>query len=168
MTARSLLNSLLGYKASADDELLTALQALDLDPTCEAQHSAVRVLDHAHRVDRIFAANLQRRPHGYEENWTRRSPPLDVLSSAIRDTDRWYLEYAAGLGDAELEEVIEFVFTDGRRGRMSREEMLAHVITHGGYHRGEIGRLLPQIEGTAMRDVFTGYLHRTDPQRRQA
>ena len=64
MTARSLRNSLLGYKASADDELLTALQALDVDPTCEAQHSAVRVLDHAHRVARIFAANLQRRPHG--------------------------------------------------------------------------------------------------------
>ena len=49
---------------------------------------------------------------------------------------------------------------------MSREEMLAHVITHSGYHRGEAGRLLPQIESTAMRDVFAGYLHRADPQRR--
>jgi uncharacterized damage-inducible protein DinB len=50
---------------------------------------------------------------------------------------------------------------------MSREEMLAHVITHSGYHRGEVGRLLPQIESAAMRDVFAGYLHRSDPKRRQ-
>ncbi|WP_247262984.1 MULTISPECIES: DinB family protein [Pseudomonas] len=23
--------------------------------------------------------------------------------------------------------------------KMSREEMLTHVVTHGGYHRGEVG-----------------------------
>ncbi|WP_348524358.1 DinB family protein [Mesorhizobium sp. L2C089B000] len=28
---------------------------------------------------------------------------------------------------------------------MSRQEMLTHVVTHGGYHRGEIGRILMQI-----------------------
>lgn len=168
MTAGSLLNSLFGYKASADDELLTALESLDMDPTAEALASALRVLHHAHRVDCIFAANLQRLPHAYRENWSRESSPLSVLSPAIRAMDRWYLDYAGGLGGAELEEVVEFVFTDGLPGRMSREEMLAHVITHGGYHRGEIGRLLPQIESTAMRDVFTGYLHRTEPQRRKA
>jgi uncharacterized damage-inducible protein DinB len=66
----------------------------------------------------------------------------------------------------ELEETIDFTFTDGGQGRMSREEMLAHVITHSGYHRGEVGRLLPDIENTAMRDVFAGYLHRAEPQRR--
>ncbi|MGO4333570.1 hypothetical protein AB4037_01570 [Labrys sp. KB_33_2] len=49
---------------------------------------------------------------------------------------------------------------------MSREEMLAHVVTHAGYHRGEIGRLLPQIVEAASVDVFAGYLHRSDPDRR--
>lgn len=168
MTAHTLLTALLRYKADSDDALLHALDALDADTASADVVSALRVLHHAHRVDCIFAANLQRQKHAYAESWSREAPPLAALGPAIRDMDRWYLDYAAALDDAALEEIVDFVFTDGQRGRMSREEMLAHVITHGGYHRGEIGRLLPQIESTAMRDVFTGYLHRTEPQRREA
>jgi uncharacterized damage-inducible protein DinB len=65
-----------------------------------------------------------------------------------------------------LDESIDFAFTDGDRGRMTRAEMLAHVITHSGYHRGEIGRLLPETNAVGARDIFTGYLHRSDPSRR--
>lgn len=168
MTAHTLLTALLGYKASADDALLDALETLDPDAASADYQSALRVLHHIHRVDCIFAANLQRQQHAYAESWSREALPLVELSSAIRDMDRWYLDHAAGLDDAALEEVVDFVFTDGQRGRMSREEMLGHVITHGGYHRGEIGRLLPEIESTAMRDVFAGYLHETEPRRREA
>jgi uncharacterized damage-inducible protein DinB len=92
---------------------------------------------------------------------------LAPLSAEIRETDTWYVDYVSRLSAEQLGEDLDFTFTDGGHGRMSREEMLAHVITHGGYHRGEVGRLLPQIEETAMRDVFTGYLHRTEPERRQ-
>lgn len=168
MTAHTLLTALLGYKASADDALLDALEMLDPDAASSDYQSALRVLHHIHRVDCIFAANLQRQKHAYGESWPREAPPLAELSSAIRDMDRWYRDYTAGLDGAALEEVVDFVFTDGQRGRMSREEMLGHVITHGGYHRGEIGRLLPEIESTAMRDVFAGYPHKTEPLRREA
>jgi uncharacterized damage-inducible protein DinB len=167
MTAQTLLNSLFQYKASVDDELLDALSGLGPEAQSHDFRSAVRVLNHAHLVDRIFAANLQRLGHSYTASWSSEAPPLAQLSSDIRDTDRWYVDYTSHVSPEELEEVIDFAFTDGGRGRMSREEMLAHVVTHSGYHRGEVGRLLPQIESTAMRDVFTGYLHRTDPARRQ-
>lgn len=40
---------------------------------------------------------------------------------------------------AELDESISFNFTDGDVGTMTREEMLFHVITHGAYHRGNVG-----------------------------
>ncbi|MBB6222448.1 putative damage-inducible protein DinB [Rhizobium leguminosarum] len=58
MSAKTLLNSLLRYKASVDDELLDALSALGEEARSDAFHSALRVLNHAHLVDRIFAANL--------------------------------------------------------------------------------------------------------------
>lgn len=167
MTAQTLLNSLFQYKASVDDELLDALGELGAEAQSDDFRSAVRVLTHAHLVDRIFAANLQRLDHSYKASWSREAPPLAQLSSDIRATDRWYIDYTSRIGPEEMEEIIGFTFTDGGRGRMSREEMLAHVVTHSGYHRGEVGRLLPQIESTAMRDVFTGYLHRADPARRQ-
>lgn len=166
MTAQTLLSSLFQYKASADEELLDALTSLSRETSSENRHSALRVLNHAHIVDRIFASNLTREPHSYKASWTKQPPALTDLASAIRETDRWYLGYLSQIAREELEEEIDFTFTDGGKGRMSREEMLAHVITHSGYHRGEVGRLLPEIEDTAMRDVFAGYLHRADPQRR--
>lgn len=167
MSAKTLLTSLFRYKAGIDDELLNAWVSLsDATPSANLQ-SALRVLNHAHIVDAIFAANLLNKPHGYTANWTSEPPAFDDLASAIRNTDRWYLDYVLQLTPEDLEELVDFRFTDGGQGRMSREEMLAHVITHSGYHRGEIGRLLPEIENTAMRDVFAGYLHHAEPERRE-
>jgi hypothetical protein len=73
--------------------------------------------------------------------------------SAVRWTDRWYLEYVPRLSADELAEPIEFAFTDGAQGRMSREEMLAHVITHGGYHRGDVGLFDIQTLAKRLRSV---------------
>ncbi|PDT09871.1 damage-inducible protein DinB [Rhizobium sp. J15] len=167
MSAQTLLNSLFRYKASVDEELLDALNSLGEERRSDAFSAALRVLNHAHRVDRIFSANLQRLGHSYTASWSSEAPPLAQLAADIRETDRWYVDYTARITPDELEEVVGFTFTDGGHGRMSREEMLAHVVTHAGYHRGEVGRLLPEIESTAMRDVFTGYLHRAEPARRQ-
>lgn len=50
---------------------------------------------------------------------------------------------------------------------MSREEMLAHVITHGAYHRGAVGRIMAQLSIAPPRDVYTGFLHATEPHRRE-
>ena len=65
MSAQTLLNSLFQYKASVDDELLDALNALEADAPSDAFRSALRVLNHAHLVDRIFVANLQGLGHTY-------------------------------------------------------------------------------------------------------
>ncbi len=166
MTAQTLFKSLLRYKTAADDELLNAMTALGAESETQDFQTALRVLNHFHVVDCIFAANLQRMEHHYEGTWPIETPPLRELSTNIRRTDQWYLDYISEIAPDELPQIVGFTFTDGGMGSMSREEMLAHVITHGGYHRGEIGRLLPQIEATAMRDVFTGYLHRSEPERR--
>lgn len=167
MSAQTLLLALFQYKAAVDEEFLSALEAVTPDARSDAFRATLRILNHAHIVDRIFAANLQSEPHSYTANWSPDAPDLAELAAGIRDIDRWYLDYAARLDAEALEETIAFAFTDGGRGRMSREEMLAHVITHGGYHRGQAGRLLREVEEAATRDVFAGYLHRADPQRRR-
>ena len=58
------------------------------------------------------------------------------------------------------------MFTDGQPGRMSREEMLAHVATHGSYHRGAVGRIMAQVAVPPPRDIFTVFLHQSEPRRR--
>jgi uncharacterized damage-inducible protein DinB len=45
--------------------------------------------------------------------------------------------------------------------------MLGHVITHGSYHRGAVGRIMSQVSVPPPRDTLTVYLHRSEPQRRE-
>ena len=167
MSTSTLLTEMFQYKAWANDELLTSLRTLDEVTHQAERRTALLILSHAHVVDHIFVANLQRMRHGYTATGTAEPPNLEDLSKAVRDTDRWYVEYVERLSWEELAETIEFTFTDGTPGRMSREEMLAHVITHSGYHRGEVGRIMSQLSIARPRDIFTGYLHKSEPARRE-
>ena len=45
--------------------------------------------------------------------------------------------------------------------------MLAHVITHGAYQRGNVGQVLKSISVAPPRDLFTKFLHVSEPGRRQ-
>lgn len=58
-------------------------------------------------------------------------------------------------------------FTDGDKGYMTLEEMLTHVALYGGYHPGEVGRILWQLSITPPWDTFAVYLHHTEPERRR-
>lgn len=167
MSASPLLLKLLRHKAWADDELLACVAQLDAGRHGDERHAAMRLLNHIHVVDRIFAAHLAGAAHGYAATNTPDTPPLQALAAAIRATDGWYLAHIDALDDAALAEVLGFDFTDGSAGAMSREEMLAHVATHGGYHRGAVGRILAQAGITPPRDLLTGHLHLTEPARRE-
>ena len=167
MNASLLIATLFKYKAWANDEILTTMKLLDEKVHPDERHAAIRTLNHTYVVDRIFAAHMQRLEHGYAATNTTDTPTLGQLESAVKKSDQWYLEYVSKLEPSALSESIDFTFTDGALGRMSREEMLAHVVLHGGYHRGAIGRILTQISMTPPRDVFTGFLHTAEPAARR-
>jgi uncharacterized damage-inducible protein DinB len=78
------------------------------------------------------------------------------------------MNYAATATAEQLGEKIPFRFTDGDHGSMTREEMLLHVITHGAYHRGNVGQILKSIDVAPRRDLYTKFLHVSEPARRQA
>jgi uncharacterized damage-inducible protein DinB len=154
------LMRLFRYKAWANDELLRGLSRLENDP--RVMGLALQALGHSYVVDRIFAAHLRRQPHAYPSANLREMPALSVLATDIRHSDREYVDYVAALDRATLSEPVDFVFTDGARGRMSREEMLMHVITHGVGHRGQISALLLLNSLPASKDGFTTYLHEAE------
>ena len=162
----SILHSLFRYKAWANDQLLACVGKLDPGTQNDARHLAIRILNHTYVVDRIFAAHLTGTAHSYTFANTAETPTLDELRSAIAESDRWYLDYASSITPKQLAEPIAFAFTDGDRGRMTREEMLLHITTHGGYHRGGVGRILSQAGVQPPRDIFTTYLHTSEPERR--
>ena len=154
------LERLFRYKASANDELLTVLARLG--PESPVTGLAIKALSHTYVVDRIFAAHLRRKPHLYISANLNQMPTLDDLSADIRATDREYIDYVSAVDDVQLAERIDFTFTDGAPGRMSREEMLLHVITHGVGHRGQVSALMLLNGLEPAKDGFTTYLHEAE------
>jgi uncharacterized damage-inducible protein DinB len=162
----SALQTLFGYKAWANDELLTVLGGIDASAHPTVVHTATRVLNHAHVVDSIFKAHLSGVPHPHTATNTQDTPTLQALGAATREVDTWYIAYVASLDASALHERVRFMFTDGDSGLMTREEILLHVITHGGYHRGQAGQVMRGASVAPPRDLFTRYLHSSEPERR--
>ena len=162
----SLLIPLFAQKAWANNELFNALADVPLEPHGAALHTAIRTLNHIHVVDCIFRAPLSGEPHAYTATNTEATPELAQLHFAQGEVDAWFQQYVARVTPEQLAERIDFRFTDGDAGRMSREEMLAHVITHGAYHRGNVGQVLKSISVAPPRDLLTKFLHVSEPARR--
>ena len=163
----SVLLSLFKYKAWINEQLFAAVGRIDATANAADRHTAIRILNHVYVVDRIFAANLTGGTHPYTATNTQETPTLEALAAAVATSDAWYVEYARTISPAALAEEIAFTFTDGDRGRMTREEMLMHVSTHGAYHRGGVGRILTTCSVQPPRDIFTTYLHAAEPARRE-
>ncbi len=151
------LQYLFQYKAWANDELLNALAELGAESPIT--QLAIKALSHTYIVDQIFAAHLRRKDRGYTSANTSQMPGLEDLSADIRTSDREYVTYVSALKPDQLAERIEFSFTDGAPGCMSRQEMLMHVITHGVGHRGQISAVMLLNSVTPPKDGFTTYLH---------
>lgn len=168
MSASTLLQALFRYKAWANEELFSELERLDPAGHEAQRHTAIRVLNHVYVVDQIFAAHLSGKAHAYTRTNTADIPSLSELHRAVMASDHWYLDYVAALPAELLSDRVHFSFTDGKKGCMSREEILAHVATHGGYHRGAVGRIATQLSTAPPNDTLTTYLHMAEPERRAA
>jgi uncharacterized damage-inducible protein DinB len=154
------LQYLFQYKAWANDELLTALASLGVESP--VTKLAINALSHTHVVDQIFAAHLRGRNHGFTSANLSQLPALEDLSADIRAGDREYVDYVSTLDRDQLLQQIDFTFTDGAPGRMSREEMLMHVITHGIGHRGQVSAVMLLNSLAPANDGFTTYLHKAE------
>ena len=154
------LQRLFRYKAWANDELLTALAGLGGESLITGL--AIKALSHSYIVDRIFAAHMRRKAHAFTSANSSEMPTLENLSADIRNSDREYIDYVSALDRDQLAERIDFAFTDGAPGRMSREEMLMHVITHGIGHRGQVSAVMLLNSLPPAKDGFTTYLHEAE------
>jgi len=164
-TTHNTLHSLFRYKAWANHELLTALSRLG--PGSPVMPLAIKALSHTYVVDQIFAAHLRRRSHDYTSPNLGQLPTFEQLSAEIRATDQEYVDYVSALDQHQSAEQIDFAFTDGAPGRMSREEMLLHVINHGTGHRGQISAVMLLNASPLPKDGFTTYLHDAEASNRR-
>jgi uncharacterized damage-inducible protein DinB len=158
MTAK-LLTSLFRYKAWANQGLIDALETIPADADGRQRAVIVLTLDHTSLVDRIFRAHILGEAPPFESVVSARVPALDDLRRTMAETDAWYVDYVGAASPAELDEVVAFTYVaDGEPGRMTKGEMLGHVLTHANSHRGQIGELLSRLGVGGPPDMLTTFL----------
>lgn len=166
MTSK-ILATLFAQKSWANRELFDVVASVSPTEHAAPLHTAIRTLNHIYVVDRIFRAHLLGEQHGYAATNTPDAPELGELHFAVTETDIWFENYVSALGAQALGESLVFRFTDGDSGKMTREEMLFHVLSHGSYHRGNVGQVLKGIAVSPPRDLLTKFLHVREPARRE-
>lgn len=118
----------------------------------------LRLLDHIQTVDEIFGDNLEGRRHRRAAPHASELPTFDTLARKALVTADWYVSYADILTPAGRDEIVDFTFSNGSPGRMSRGDMLLHVALHGARHRGNIGVILQRNGIEPHADRLTDYL----------
>ena len=148
MDGRAHLRCLLEYNAWANAELFARVRELPPEEVTKKRETVLesihRSLNHLLTVDLMWHAHMERRPHGIGELRAIQHEDLDDLWQARREMDRTLVSYLDGLGDEELDEVVEYKLLGGNRGALSRAMCLAHLVTHGSYHRGWIADMFGQ------------------------
>ncbi len=163
----NILVSLFEYKAWANTELHAALEKFDAQQHPSEFRAMLHILDHVNVVDRIFQGHLTSGVTSrFKATNSEQTPSLPELREIVRATDNWYLQFVPDISAERLKQRVYFTFVDGDRGAMSCEEMLLHVITHGGYHRGSVGQMLEDKGRESPPDSLTKFLHRHEPERR--
>lgn len=137
---------LMRYKAWADDLFLSAVSSLPADllttPHPIVFGSLIRTLHHVYAMDFVWQCHLLGRPHGLTTRNPANCPDVEELGLLQRAIDAWYVAFSESMSDDELAEVVEFEFIGGGLGRMSRLDILFHVVNHTTYHRGHAAALL--------------------------
>lgn len=154
------------YKQWADQRTLDAIQFIDAARFPSSMAFARQQLNHMVRVEELFRARLAGDAEPHQSTNTDVVPELDALALRLGLSNQWFASYAESLPAEHHQQTVAFTFVDGKRGRMTRQEMLFHIVNHGTYHRGAIGHCLDLAEAPRPADTYTVFIHAADPQRR--
>ena len=161
------LDTPLKYKAWADRRTLDAIARIDRTAYAAQFDFARQQLNHVVRVEELFRARLTGENEPHQSTNTADLPDLEDLDSRLTASNRWLEDYALTLPSEDLQQQVRFTFVDGKKGSMSREEVLYHLINHGTYHRGAIGHALDLANTTRPADTYTVFVHAAEPGRRE-
>ncbi len=156
------------YKKWANIELLAfGERQLHLLPEDDANFF-IRILNHTSVVDSLFISRISGTQEQFAADNTVETPSLSELRDRMEENDSWLVKFAESTSPTDLERIIAFQYTDGDYGRLSIDEILLHLLTHGSNHRGMASRVLASHGLERPKDTFSRFLHELEPFRRKA
>ena len=158
-----MLRTMIRYKRWANQLTFKAVKGLAPEEVIKKRRTKYRnivyTLNHVFVIDKIFQAHLLGQSHDYRGRNTKDCPTLAWLEEQVVALDDWYVEYVDGLDAKAQSETVHFKFVDDdAEGKMTREEIILHLVNHGTYHRGLVSDMFYQIPAKPISNDLTLYL----------
>ena len=138
---------LLGFHYWARDRVLVAVEALSPEqyarPMGNSFSSIRDTLNHVYLAEWIWYSR-----------WNGESPsafPSDQILDLMTLRRRWsemegnVRSFVGAAGDPGLQRVYEYRLMSGKEGASPLWQMIAHVVNHATYHRGQVTTMLRQL-----------------------
>ena len=155
------------YKQWADRRTLNAILCIDKLRFSSEAAFVCQQLNHMIIAEENFRARLLGLEEPHAASNTELVPAFDELSCRLDNSNAWLAHSVADLEPEQKNEMVFFQFVDGKRGSMTRKEILFHIINHGTYHRGAIGHALDLARVFRPADTYTVFIHSAQPYRRE-
>jgi uncharacterized damage-inducible protein DinB len=136
------LHRLFAYDSWANREEVRHLRALAAPPP-----RAVRILAHIVGTEWLWLGRLRGDPKPAIV-W----PDL-TLDQIARQIEELAPEWPKHFGSTD---VVEYVNSKGETWTSRADDILMHVVLHGGYHRGQIALI---VRDSAQEPAYTDYIH---------
>lgn len=150
MKDKQFLRALIDYNAWANAETYRLVAEMPPEEVTKKRKTPLESifvsLNHLLNVDRIWLAHMQGRPHDIQALRQVTHNSLEDLWTSRQEMDRTLQDYVDSLDESALEEIVDFELIGGNKGSLSRAMCLAHLVTHGSYHRGWISDMFGQAE----------------------
>ena len=143
------------YRTWANQQTLASLVACPA-----AQAEAVPLLAHILAAEHVWLARMEGREPTLPV-WPTLS--VDECGRLIAEHERSWAAYIDGLDDAKLAAPVEYRNVKGEPFRNTVLDILTQVATHGGYHRGQIAKIVGRCGGKAAMTDFIIYIRAGEP-----
>jgi uncharacterized damage-inducible protein DinB len=120
-----------------------------------AQAEATPLIAHLLAAEQVWLSRLQRQQPALAV-WPKLT--LDECKILAGQLDTGWADYIGRLTEEALLTEIDYRNSRGDAWRNSVVDILTHVATHGGYHRGQIARVVGRAGGAAAVTDFIVYL----------
>ena len=156
------VTTLIGFHYWARDRMLTAVETLSQEqyerPLGSSFPSVRDTLNHLYNAEWVWYSR-----------WNGESPTIFPANDERPDVrtlrhDWGLLEqnvrgYLSGRTQGDLDRVIEYRLMSGTQGASSLWQMVAHLVNHASYHRGQVTTMLRQLgaPGPKSTDLITFY-----------
>ncbi|MEZ6143052.1 MAG: DinB family protein [Zavarzinella sp.] len=128
------------YAAWANRRICATLRA-----TPEALPDGGPLFSHVLAAEEVWLSRLLQRP-SLLQVWPTLT--LDECEQWIVNNENGYQEYLSSITNEQLSNTLNFRNFAGQEFVHPIADILTHVVTHGGYHRGQVAKITGRSGGT--------------------